>query len=582
MRKTIAIIVVALVSVGIWTAGCRQNNNRSASFPNSSEMKGLAKAPGADAQSGKPPRIGPAPIDREVLGFPESTTMARAAAVDDRANQLVKPKAPDDLFTLPGDRGDRPSMASATPAYQPRPADIPAPTGREFWSRPSAGRSSGGWSPVPDDVSAMAPASESPAGSDFMAPPVKFLPPASRQPQGPAPTAPFLMPDEVPGVFMEGDPISFRSGSPPASRKSNSGVFMGGGAFDAPPPLSKRDFTMEAEGPVKLDLSGLIGSRAGESENITYITLPERRPAAAKPSRLAERPIAPFEPEFPMIVRAIPGDYEPLPEPIPLAEYLASIGAAPFVPPPPAAVPSEAPDIPKIPELTMPGSRPAEPAEVAAAKPVVKKRPPPTRRPRTPEIVPAKASAQSIAKAPLPEPVRPAAAPVAAAAVASPEIFPELPPMPALSPVMEKASDIKSALAPLPVIPQVAAKAAAANAPSELPEPRRAPPLREKAVAPAKPADPLGISGQLTDLAKAEQPKPAERPLSLPETAPLPLPELTPKAPSWDWSEMAEPEPPAPSRAEPPKRVRLQPIRERRDQAIDRIDSEMEVPPLRF
>ena len=43
MRKLILIIALTMVPLGIWTAGCR-NNAQQAAFPDTPEMKSLAKS----------------------------------------------------------------------------------------------------------------------------------------------------------------------------------------------------------------------------------------------------------------------------------------------------------------------------------------------------------------------------------------------------------------------------------------------------------------------------------------------------------------------------------------------------------
>lgn len=357
MRKFLTIVVASLVPIGMWTAGCRQDI-RQAAFPKSSEMKGLAKA--GDKQSGnRPPRIDPAPIDRDIMNMPESPAMARANAVKDRSDQMAKPRPSDDLFSLHDNSGSG-AMASAA-NYDPRPADIgPTPAGKEFWSRPMNNpmpRSSGS---VPADVSAMAPAA---SDSSFAGPPVQFLPPpASTQPKAKAKgSASFAPIEDVPGIYMDGYPMSMRrNGSPPASRHSLNSAVPGGDALGAPPSLSKQDFmkdlkptaTATRQGPIRLDLSGLVASKSPGPDPIIAPT-PAKRPIASSAS-VASTAFFPVDVVNPSItVRSIPGNFEPLPEPIPIETFMAMhpgnptmhakpvYGAAPassaildFIPPP--------------------------------------------------------------------------------------------------------------------------------------------------------------------------------------------------------------------------------------------------------
>ncbi len=110
MRTFIVIVVASLIPVGMWTAGCRQDN-RQAAFPKTPEMKGLAKAEVSSRAAEAPPVIPPAPIDRDILNLPENAALARVNAVNDRANQIAKPKTPEGLFTLP-DNQDHFAMAA--------------------------------------------------------------------------------------------------------------------------------------------------------------------------------------------------------------------------------------------------------------------------------------------------------------------------------------------------------------------------------------------------------------------------------------------------------------------------------------
>lgn len=379
MRKIILVMVSLLVPFGLWTAGCRKNQQ--AAFPKSPEMKGLARAPEQQAPT-RAPVIPPAPIDRDILNLPEQTTMARINAVNDRSEQLAGPRANPGLFVLPEEgQGE---MASAARAGDPGMA--PIPSGREFWSKPAAmpagSRSLGS---APHGVSAMAPAAPAPQydnaaaplpkGSGFMPPPPSGRPatPAYAPPAPyaapPQPFEPMLLPEDIPGVFMDTDmgPLSMAPKQPPiyyaspvySAQPGFSGtaefIDFKGDALGAPP-LSSNEFDSgflasagygepEPEG-VKLDLSGLIGSM----REVADIPAPAAMPMAALPEPV------PFV-ETPGVA-AVP-DGMPSATPAPLAAV-----------PAPAAIPAfDASDIRQalapLPDIT---ALPASPASVVMAR----------------------------------------------------------------------------------------------------------------------------------------------------------------------------------------------------------------------
>lgn len=204
VRKLIITVLAMLVPFGLWTAGCRQN--RQAAFPTTPEMKNIARAPERDYAT-RPPVI-PAAIDREVLHSPDQATDSRILAVMDNSARLSNRSAGPGLFVLPAENagtlayGQEPSVPgyyvpSGSPAIQPEPsyyqasAPVPAPSGREFWSKPAAPAPARMYNaqPAPADVSAMMPAAS------------------------PSPSfEPVMLPEDIPGVFMGGDDASVDSG----------------------------------------------------------------------------------------------------------------------------------------------------------------------------------------------------------------------------------------------------------------------------------------------------------------------------------------------------------------------------------
>ncbi len=213
MRKFIIIVVASLVPVGMWTAGCRQNNKQAA-FPKTSEMKGLAKKTDKK-NSNLPPEIPPAPIDRDILNLPESATLARVQALDDRTNVLTKTSPDAGLFTLPDEKY---RIAQAEPIHEPVSGAItPVQEKREFWSKPTAPRGRSG-AHGHADVSAMAPAAygenyfgdASGGGGESLL----FIPAPSEPDAAPQPRTgkKLLPPEDVPGIFFgEDQPLSQRN-----------------------------------------------------------------------------------------------------------------------------------------------------------------------------------------------------------------------------------------------------------------------------------------------------------------------------------------------------------------------------------
>lgn len=213
MRKLVIVIVATLVPIGMWTAGCRENNQ--AAFPKVPEMKSIARAP-EQSHPTRPPII-PAAIDREVLASPDQPTYARIRAVMDRSELMANRSPQPGLFVLPDEydsySAPEPVMATSSwpaPTYQYEPifvpmdepvvASLPEPApyyqpvpaapsaGPEFWSRPARplpDRDFGG-APLSGDVSAMMPAAApapTPVVDDVQLPNS-------------------LVPESIPGVFM--------------------------------------------------------------------------------------------------------------------------------------------------------------------------------------------------------------------------------------------------------------------------------------------------------------------------------------------------------------------------------------------
>ncbi len=578
MRTFIVIVVASLIPAGMWIAGCRRDT-RQAAFPDSSEIQALAKAPESAAPT-TPPVIHAAPIDRDILNLPETPTMARVNAVNDRSRQIARAKAPDGLFNLP-EGEDRYAMAAPAP-YEaaPAPAAItPIPSAREFWSRPVAqvdlGRRPSG---IPEDIAAMAapgPIGDG-GGSASIVPPAPYLAPIPSNAGGQ------FIPEDVPGVFMGGQPLSMHSGGPPTDRARFSGLSRTGGAQGAAPLSSPASSSSSDRGGLfTLDLAGLIGaSPVGE---------PESRAAMPEVDRA-------------IVVRSIPGDYEPLPEPVPLAEYTAA----------------------RMKELDVPGfgdSVSAPPAAVPAA---------------VPASVPDSASVPVSFNALTAQPPIPGRAPERTVEAAKPSVAPALPPPPlsretpvdvsvsakagsaggAASPLFD-AGDMQAALAPLQSIVAVS-KPVQASAPSAVSGSHQTPEL-----AAAKTAlTGAGVKGA----EKTEKPEKAESfeerdvfrmdfwdkksdgasgkkdefELLVPDSAPpmkggmgkgkesegLPLwiddiPEIREPAKSVSPVHKVEEKQKAESRASAPKKITLHPVR-KVDSEMGRIDSSAEAPPMRF
>ena len=158
MRKLILIIALTMVPLGIWTAGCR-TDDRAAAFPDTPEMDALARSTGkvseiADAEFAakrqSAPYIPEKPIDRSVLGIPGDDTLARVRAVNDRAERYAAQVAADEgrgLFTLPEEKNyvaaaspSREVAGAAVKAVKKAEETIPAPSAKEFWSKPVASR----------------------------------------------------------------------------------------------------------------------------------------------------------------------------------------------------------------------------------------------------------------------------------------------------------------------------------------------------------------------------------------------------------------------------------------------------------
>ena len=307
MRKLILIIALIVVPLGIWTAGCR-NNNRQAAFPNTPEMKALAKST-ERASPTTPPVIPAKPIDREILNLPERDSMARVQAVNDRSQQMAG--SANGLFTLPEEQNYM-ATAYTAPSYaasdiQSAPNAItPVPSVREFWSKPAKPLRTSRPVNVPQDISAMA----APA-NDQLLPPASYMPPT--MPGG----RQFLPPEDLPGVYTGHDTLP---DAPPASgwigKRNNKGDALGA------PPLSSagsrpksrekpraREGRKTAEttqkGPLKLDLDVLLGPPAQ---------------TAAAPMPVSGMDILPGAP---VVSGAGLNAYEPLPEPMPIEEYRA-------------------------------------------------------------------------------------------------------------------------------------------------------------------------------------------------------------------------------------------------------------------
>lgn len=325
MRKLIIIVVSMLVPFGLWTAGCRQE--RDTAFPNSPEMKNLARAPERNNPT-RPPVIPAAPIDRDILQLPEHNAMARVDAVNDRSNAYAGSNVNPGLFVLPEERGHMAALPAEPGVWEPYEdrsavAMTPIPSAREFWSKPAAPLPNRAVD-VPSDVSAMmpaAPVNQYPASSPSMLPAPYSVPapmpysapyespvsvPFPEPYASPAPAGPsMVLPNDIPGVYMDtGDYI----GGAPTQPPTQSG-WIGmrddqGDALGAPPLLSSAAFesvpadqlvtmlredkeTENAAGPIKLDLDSLLSSM----RTIADTMIPaQETPAAAfvEPAAVAE------------------------------------------------------------------------------------------------------------------------------------------------------------------------------------------------------------------------------------------------------------------------------------------------------
>lgn len=216
MRKLVIIVIVVLVPIGLWTAGCREN--RQASFPSTPEMKSIARAP-EQIHPTRPPVI-PAAIDREILATPDPETYGRLRQVMDRTEMLAARYAEPGLVVSPvTDREVHQSpYAQPVMAYNQMPsanhevipeaviagmldspyhAPAPSPT-PEFWSKPAKPLPTRTWdnTAIPADISAMMPSS-----------------PVLRQTDSEPEALPSVfMPEDIPGVFMGSDGASETSG----------------------------------------------------------------------------------------------------------------------------------------------------------------------------------------------------------------------------------------------------------------------------------------------------------------------------------------------------------------------------------
>lgn len=497
MRKLILILALVMVPLGIWTAGCR-NGDSAAAFPDTPEMDALAASGGkvsevADASAaGSVPFIPEKPIDRDILRTPGSDTLARVRAVNDRANRYAAQVAAEDahgLFTLPEERNYVASAFSApavphdaavmragmrTDARADAPGEqasaIPAPSAREFWSRPVAEHTAlrtanAANTTVPGDVSAMAaPAVSGSAGSSF-------LPPApSRAVSRRAQDALILPPDDMPGIFMAGE------------EDGADALFS--------------------------DAFSEASSTRVASLRMTAAPAALRVPAAPSPA-VVESGFAAF-PSIPQGARIVSSegmDFEPLPEPMPISRYNAMVlrelesgmpgkpAAAPAPVPVPVPVPAKR-EVKPIREVTAEMSAPVLPlpAALISAKPVIA-----NATPSTPVIVPVPApGANQARQAPTPLPDLSSLLPTpekssmkgkaAAKSVAMPAPMPKALPTPeamaAKAELMAFAPEAAPAIAP--ATPKTVTEKAAKKS-SFLPPP------------PAKKADPLPAIPELTD-----------------------------------------------------------------------------------
>lgn len=314
MRKLIIVVISMLVPFGLWTAGCRQE--RDTAFPNTPEMKSLARAPEKNNPT-RPPVIPAPPIDRDILHLPEHTTMAsantgnnqsvaRADAYRDRSQSMAGSRINPGLFVLPEEQGQLAALPAPVENWEPyevQPAPMamtPVPSAREFWSKPVAPLRTNQPMDIPHGVSAMMP----PAPPESMIPQLAPVVPD---------TGGVFFPEDIPGVFI--DSGDYMGGGAATQPPVQSGwIGMGpeqGDALGAPPLLSSaafesvpaqelgqmlRDDRQNAEsgsGPIKLDLGGLLTSMRTIADSM----IPAQETQAAQPSSpymadLARQPAA--------------------------------------------------------------------------------------------------------------------------------------------------------------------------------------------------------------------------------------------------------------------------------------------------
>lgn len=598
MRKLILIIALTMVPLGIWTAGCR-NENRQAAFPNTPEMKSLARSSEKDNPTAAPV-IPPKPIDREILNLPENDTFARVQAVNDRANQYAAKEPGHGMFTLPEEKNYVASAFSA-PTYnqgeiQAAPAAmIPVPSAREFWSKPATRRGNNGRVDVPADVSAMAAPG---ANDDRMIPPAPFAAPAT-----PALDNFILPPDDMPGVFMVGEDNAPNDNPPPSRGWFGMLRRNKGDALGAPPASSRRQAAparpraeVTERGPMKLDIGKLLGSSTPASAPALE-PAPTLASAPMPEALLAEQRFAASAPEaFPpiapgaRIVSSVGMNFEPLPEPIPLEQYnamkkrdlsatpakrsatqpelhkpesamkRADAASAPVLPLP-AALISTAPAIPELTEAKVAVEK--QPAKMDAA------------------AIPGAAEFANMEKAlePLPDIASlgptPSKTSMKGKVVAMPE------PMPAPMPTPEAAA-AKAAL--LEFSPEAMDEAFAELNKNEFFktdfwEPAAKTPGKTDAKKDAAQERKFPALPSLPELSEpAELTIPAAPPIIEPERQSKQEPVLSGLE---ALTELASPE--KKSAPAEPRKVRLQPVRKvRAIPELDQIDSATEVPPLRF
>ena len=190
MRKLILIAAALAAPIAVWTAGCRDNSRQSA-FPNGPEVKNLARRPAQRGESPTAPMIAAAKIDPEVLHTPDQSIDDRLRAVMDKEAMLASRHNGPGLFVTPGGMPEfaQPEYVQdiqPMPVLAAAPISVPSPAPTNFWSRPAA--------PLPEtpsygtmqygDVSAMAA-------------PAPLAQPAS------APALdPIMLPEAIPGVYM--------------------------------------------------------------------------------------------------------------------------------------------------------------------------------------------------------------------------------------------------------------------------------------------------------------------------------------------------------------------------------------------